>query len=697
MRAEWPLDPAVWSFGLASLVFAGFAFLLLLRLKREARSALFLAAVVLSALWAACVLKFSLTGAHGLWRLAIVLDLSRLLCFMGFAFALLRGGAATSGPRPGWAAPIGMVAVAAAVLLTGYPPPGGGEGLGESFLLPLAAMVALSIIGLALVEQLFRRTPSVQRWHVWPLCLALGGLFAFDLIVFADALLFRSLDPALWMARGLVQALVVPLLAVAAARNRNWSFDVAMSRGMVLGSTALLGSAAYLLAIALLGYYVQLFGGAWGPTLASAFAFAALLAFAYVAASRTFRSKLRVLVAKHLFSHRYDYREEWLKFSALMATSGEQRPLRERCLIALGELVETSSAALWLRTDRGFEQVAHLEQPQITEIDGAGDDLPAFLQATGWVLEVDQARADPARYRGLQLPAWLRSHRNAWLVVPLLNADDLVGYVVLGRPRVQLQLDWEVLDLLKTAARQTAGYLAHEAATEALLETRKFDAFNRMSAFVVHDLKNLVAQLQLLLSNAERHHANPRFQRDMLATVGHVVARINALLQQLRSGETPVDRPHGVDLRNVLARVQTVRAAGRGQLHCECDGEPWAIGHADRLERVIGHLVQNAFEAAAADDSRQPRVTVGAARRGDAVVLEVADNGTGMTPEFIRDRLFKPFNTTKPGGMGIGTYESQQYIQSIGGRIEVDSTPEAGTRFRVLLRAAEPSPVAGVV
>ena len=693
MSAQWPLEPAVWSFGLASAVFAAFALLLLLRLRREARSALFLAAVVLSALWAACVVLFSVTGAPALWRLAVVFDVSRLLGLMAFAFALLRGDAAAAGPRPGWTAPIAMTAVAATVLLIGYPAPGVSEGHGESFLLPLAAMVALSIFGLVLVEQLFRRTPSAQRWHVWPLCVALGGLFSFDLIVFADALLFRSLDGGLWLARGLAQALVVPLLGVAAARNRSWSFDVAMSRGMVLGSTALIGAAAYLLAIALLGYYVQLFGGAWGPTLATAFVFAALLAFAFVAASRTFRSKLRVLVTKNLFAHRYDYREEWLKFSALMATPGAQRPLRERCLIALGELVETSSAALWLRTDRGFEQVARLEQPQVTEIDGARDDLPAFLQATGWVIEVDQARRDPARYRGLQLPAWLRSHRNAWLVVPLLNAEALVGFVLLGRPRVRLQLDWEVLDLLKTAGRQTAGYLAHEAATEALLETRKFDAFNRMSAFVVHDLKNLVAQLQLLLSNAERHHANPRFQRDMLATVGHVVTRINALLQQLRSGETPVDRPHGVDLRNVLARVQTVRAAGRGQLHCECDGEPWAIGHADRLERVIGHLVQNAFEAAAADDSRQPRVTVGAARRGDAVVLEVADNGTGMTPEFIRDRLFKPFNTTKPGGMGIGTYESQQYIQSIGGRIEVDSTPDAGTRFRVLLRAAEPAAV----
>jgi GAF domain-containing protein len=124
----------------------------------------------------------------------------------------------------------------------------------------------------------------------------------------------------------------------------------------------------------------------------------------------------------------------------------------------------------------------------------------AFLRTTGWVIEVDEARRDPAKYRNLRLPAWLQASVNAWLVVPLTSADDLVGFVVLGRPRVSLTLDWEVLDLLKTAGRQTAGHLAQAQATEALLESRKFESFNRMSAFVVHDLKNLVAQLQLMLA-----------------------------------------------------------------------------------------------------------------------------------------------------------------------------------------------------
>jgi putative PEP-CTERM system histidine kinase len=246
-----------------------------------------------------------------------------------------------------------------------------------------------------------------------------------------------------------------------------------------------------------------------------------------------------------------------------------------------------------------------------------------------------------------------------------------------------MEVNWEVRDLLKTAGNQAASYLAMQRATEALLEARKFDAFNRMSAFVVHDLKNLVAQLQLLLRNAQKHHANPDFQRDMLATVEHVVSRMTQLLQQLRSGETPVENPRPVDLSTLVRRVQAVRASGHNGLKIEATPEVMTNGHEDRLERVIGHLVQNGFDAAGED----ARVTVRVFREADKAVVEVADNGVGMTPEFVRDQLFKPFQSSKASGMGIGAYESQQYVASLGGRMDVQSVPGEGTRVRVVLPA----------
>jgi putative PEP-CTERM system histidine kinase len=233
---------------------------------------------------------------------------------------------------------------------------------------------------------------------------------------------------------------------------------------------------------------------------------------------------------------------------------------------------------------------------------------------------------------------------------------------------------------MKTASRQAASYLAQLRATEALLEARKFDAFNRMSAFVVHDLKNLVAQLSLMLKNAERHRANPEFQRDMQTTVEHVVGRMNGLLLQLRTGATPVEKPRLVALGPIARRI-CAASAGRPPITLDLTADTTVFGHEDRLEHVIGHLVQNALDAT----DRGGNVTVRLGREEAFAYVEVRDTGVGMTPEFVRERLFKPFETTKTSGMGIGVYESSQYIAGLGGRIVVDSTPGVGTGVRVLL------------
>jgi putative PEP-CTERM system histidine kinase len=302
---------------------------------------------------------------------------------------------------------------------------------------------------------------------------------------------------------------------------------------------------------------------------------------------------------------------------------------------------------------------------------------------------VDEYRRWPERYPGLALPDWASE---AWLIVPLMSGADLVGFVALARPVTPNDVDWEVLDLLKTGSRQAASYLAHARANEALLEAQKFDSFNRMSAFVVHDLKNLVAQMSLLLKNAERHRANPEFQKDMLDTVAHVVERMSGLMRQLRSGTTPAEKPRAVDVAELMARIAAAKSDPRVRFELQGARGIRALGHEDRLERVLGHLVQNALDATPSDAGR---VRVRAFVDASFAVVEVADNGVGMTPEFLRDRLFRPFQTTKPHGMGIGVYESYQYVSSIGGRLQVESTSNSGTTFRVLLPQGDSSAPAG--
>jgi putative PEP-CTERM system histidine kinase len=689
--ADWYLNPAVWSYGFATLGFAAFAVQLSVGWKGGGRALLLLASVTLSVFWAGSTVAFSLEPGWPLWRLSHSFDTLRLACAVSFLAVMLLYSSRAESAKGGLIVFTLILVPTVLVMLSGMPPPGLViEGNAPTVI--FGSHLALALLGVVLAEQVYRHSPSTLRWNLRPLCIGLAGPFVLDVVIYSDALLFRGLDPHFWAARGFAYALAIPLLGMAAQRNRDWTFDVNLSRGVIAGSTAVLAAGLYLLVVAGSGYYVRYFGGTWGKTLQTVILFGAFLLLAFITVSATFRAKLRVLVAKNFFTYRYDYREEWLKFTRTLTTAGESQPIEEVCVRALADLVESTGGGLWLRGEHGYAQASRLNHPQTHDVESFDGALAAFLRRTGWVIEVPTARFDPSSQGGFGLPSWLDSLGNAWLVVPLLVGDDLIGFVVLDSPRVKMEVNWEVRDLLKTAGRQAASYLAMQRATEALLEARKFDAFNRMSAFVVHDLKNLVAQMQLMLRNAQKHAGNPEFQRDMLATVEHVVGRMNQLMQQLRSGETPVENPRPVDLSTLVRRVQSVRAAGRSGLRIEAAPDVLANGHEDRLERVIGHLVQNGFDAG----GEKAQVTVRVFRDGGQAVVEVADNGVGMTPEFIREHLFKPFKSSKTSGMGIGAYESQQYVTSVGGRMEVHSEPGAGTRVRVLLPALRPAGAAAV-
>jgi putative PEP-CTERM system histidine kinase len=537
-----------------------------------------------------------------------------------------------------------------------------------------------------MVEQLVRRVQPQLRWGIKPLAVALGGTFGLDLFFYADAVLFGRFDPDIWAARGFANLLCIPFLAVATARNTGWTIDLHVSRGAVFHSTALLISGAFLMLVAGAGYFVRYVGGSWGRALQIELMFAATLVVVLVASSGRFRAKLKVFISKHFFSYRYDYREEWLRFTRTLSTETAAQSIPERTVMALANLVESPGGALWLEEEsRGYVPAARWNMPAADAIERAEGPLSNFLRKTGWIIELQELRNEPSAYEGLLTPAWVGALPSAWLIVPLIMGSDLIGFVLLTTPRTAISINWEVRDLLKTASRQAASYLGQVKAAEALLEARKFDAFNRMSAFVVHDLKNLVAQLSLMLKNAQRHRENPEFQADMLETVQHVVARMNALMLQLRSGAAPVENVRHVDIDRIVRGVCAAKADPRIPITISSTSPAVALGHEQRLEHVIGHLIQNAIDASPPGSS----VDVGVETLDRFVVVAVTDTGAGMTPEFIRDRLFKPFETTKQSGMGIGVYESAQYLSTLGGKIQIDSRPGNGTRVRVLLPRRE--------
>ncbi|WP_394488668.1 XrtA/PEP-CTERM system histidine kinase PrsK [Roseateles sp. BYS96W] len=543
--------------------------------------------------------------------------------------------------------------------------------------------LGLAVMGLVLVEQVLRNAEVDARWNAKPFCLGLGGIFMFDLFVGSQAALFQSFDGDTVSVRSLVHAVAVPLLFVASRRQGDWRGKLHVSRAAIFHSAALLLIGGYLLVVAGVGYYVRFTGGQWGRALSVALVFVALVLLTLLLASGAMRARLRVYISKNFFSYRYDYREEWLRFTRLLAGSVEPELTAETAVRALCNLVESPSGMLWLQraADGDFTQVAHWNLPAQVGAEPRDGSLASFLSRRSWIIDVEQWRARPEAYPGLELPDWLTGEARCWLIVPLLVHEALIGFAVLGRPRTVVELNWEVRDLLGTAASQASGYLAQAQATEALLEARKFDAFNRMSAFVVHDLKNIVTQLSLMMKNAKRLRDNPEFQQDMLDTVENSLEKMRQLMLQLRQGDKPHGVTSGVDLEQIARRLAEA-AAGKGRaLELELQPGVSTRGHAERVERVLGHVVQNAFDATPVAG----RVRLVLDAEGSQARVRVEDSGCGMSEDFIQNRLFKPFQTTKAAGMGIGAHESYQYIQELGGKISVQSELNRGTTVTLLL------------
>jgi len=248
------------------------------------------------------------------------MEVLRYLAWYVFLLKLLEPAARSNDGYRGylhWALPLssGFVIL---VLLGGqvmrYLP--GVEQMQELLLLSLTAHVLLAIVGLLIVEQLFRNTSIRHRWAIKYLFIGAGGIFAFDFYMYANALLFRDIDTGLWNARGFVTLLVVPLMTLSAARNRDWSQNLFVSRDIVLHATTFIGAGLYLLVMAAAGYYLREYGGSWGRIAQISFLALAIVLLLGILFSAQFRTQLRVFLGKHFYRNKYDYRHEWLQLTS---------------------------------------------------------------------------------------------------------------------------------------------------------------------------------------------------------------------------------------------------------------------------------------------------------------------------------------------------------------------------------------------
>jgi hypothetical protein len=500
-----------------------------------------------------------------------------------------------------------------------------------------------------------------------------GAIMAMLVIYYSQALFYRSIDMNLVPVRSLVLAIAVFMIGWSRLQGGVVA-GVRVSPDMAYRSLVLLAVSSYLVGLGLLGeglHYLDV--GMQRAIFVSASVLSGLVVV-LVLLSEKLRRRAKVFLHKHFYRHKFDYRKEWRRFTSHLSSARTVEALQQGILSFYCNTFACGAAALYLGDDEQgcFRFASGYQISELPKDFETSSPFVTLLSDRDWVFNI--ADHNPADLNGV-LP-FCEEH-GFTLAVPLLFEKSLEGFIFLGQAiHPDERLSYEDFDLMKMLARQATSTLLSLKLSAQLSSAREMAAIGKVSAFVVHDLKNLASNLALVTENARDYLDDPEFQLDMLQTLEGTTDRMKALIARLKNvTEKKALNLTATDLLQVAA--EGVRLAGDDQV--TLSGEPLpALLDPREMEKVVHNLVLNAREAGGAP----VRVEVG---RDEAVFLRVSDRGCGMSEEFIRQRLFQPFQTTKPKGFGIGLYQCKNIVEAHGGRIEVESRVGEGTSFTVFL------------
>ncbi len=385
-------------------------------------------------------------------------------------------------------------------------------------------------------------------------------------------------------------------------------------------------------------------------------------------------------MVENFFSSRYDYRREWMRCIDALTAPEAFVALHKRAIRAAAEVVDSPAGALFVRApqDVAFQWAGSWNMPTVSEPIPPGHTLVSLFRDGDWIVHLDEHD---------ESATWLAELPRAWMAVPLNHGGTLIGFIVLAKSRAYFKLDREAFDLLRVVGREIASRVAEQRAMQALTQIQQLREYSQRFAFVIHDIKNVSGQLSMLLTNAEVYADNPEFQRDMLATVRASVGKITRLLSRLQVERQERDHAMITPSERLRELIDLHRLTGAVDIifNDDSNGAGAAIDP-DAFDTVTTHLLNNAAEAS------RPTVPVRVELRVEAlsVVVDIIDHGPGMTAEFVRDELFRPFSSTKHSGHGIGAYQARELLRGAGGDLLVISRPGAGTTMRIILPSVQP-------
>jgi putative PEP-CTERM system histidine kinase len=662
----------------AGLSFVAAAVLFVLRGKRSWANALFALALSLTGLWALAVALAN--SDHPEWnRLPSTLAALRDASWLAAIIGLLR----QESERHTLWRQLGVVAGILVLANLGFALSGASfdTGLGL-WLSPPAIDLAVSVMGLILIENLMLNIIPPRRWSVRLMAIGLTALFGYNIILRIPEFLGGEAIEGFVVAQPVIYLLALPLFVVTGVRSNSLKLQAHSSRNVVFHSATLIFAGILLQGTAVAAFYVRSFGGAPAIALSIVLGFAGVLSTVIVLSSGTVRSQIRTFISENFYNYKYDYRLEWTKFIQTLSQY-QERGAPERALHIIADLLDSPGGVLWVRR-AGWLQYMPLASWSFGQTFGPIDADDAILadirdESVAFIELSGSEQAGKSASKRPRFPG-------AWLAVPLHYSHELIGFVLLRKSRGARRLDWEDRNLISLITMQLALYLVHEQIAQELADSQQLIEFNKRVAFAMHDLKNTIGQLNLVLHNAARFGDDARFRADMMTTIHQSVDNLQRLMGKLKNESMPepaAQKPTRVDVCGLVARCAKRKSAS-GVVFGDAEGPIYAdVANPDEFEGALEHVVSNAVEASPSGS----KVHLSVEKQDGRVRVRVEDHGSGMSPDFVAHELFRPLRTTKKKGLGIGAYQARAILRSLGGDMEVQSTLGRGTTVSLFVPA----------
>lgn len=565
-------------------------------------------------------------------------------------------------------------------------------------LIPIHPSLRLTIVGFSGVMVSLVVALYIERlYHVLKhnhhhsgLVLGLLGVTISHFIGFCELILSPKINPyhSLWVAAA--SLLFYPMIYRGVSKLGNVDVKLAISRPMALHATLFSIAGLYLLGLAGVGFFLQNFAPSWTYTSHLTLMVAATFPLIYAMASSKLRREILVWINKHFFSSQFDYRDTWRMLNAQLNPKLNADKAKSQALKTLLEAIDHPRGAYYRLQKKAWRCASSNMKPLSPETEESLFDIINDIQEEAWIIDVAEAKSNPDNYPMIKHTVnGLFESKVHWIIPSVVN-DEIVGvWIVAGGEAPKWSLNWETRDYLSSLLQQVESYIDAQEKRQTFQENAQLAAFHQTSAFVIHDMKNVYAQLSMINKNGIKHKSNPEFIDDMFLSLNSMQARMEKMLGQLTNKQRSSEiRIVTISLMELWKSLENDSSLVKHGIQPVFEYRPTIDvtieTNDERFRNVIKHLIDNAQYASKENNTKN--VVCRCWNNDNHAIIEIVDGGSGMSEDFLRNKLFKPFETTKGNsGMGLGVYDAKQFAEQMGGEMKVDSDVEKGTKMTLLL------------